>query len=103
MGAVNLSEPWPIKNAIACLKEVRERESDQTEHGKTVQASMNYAIEVVKGINSMKEPEPPDPQLIAKMAVREFCRGLADQFELLGQRFAAIADGDGEPFGDFGL
>jgi hypothetical protein len=40
-------EPWPITNAIACLKEVRDRENDGSEHAETTagQAWRLYAGE----------------------------------------------------------
>lgn len=103
MGAVNEQYPWPIKNALLCLKEVADRENGPGERAATIQATIAYAVEVVKGINSMKEPEPPSPDAVAKRAVREFVGGLADQVELLSTRLRAIADGEDEPFGDFGL
>ena len=86
-------EPWPIANAIACLKETRDRKSGDPERDKTVELAMEYAIEVVKGINSMREPQPPDPAEEARRAVRQFARELGDAFRNLGEAFDDIADG----------
>jgi transcriptional regulator with XRE-family HTH domain len=87
-------EPWPISNAIACLKEVRDREKGDDERGETVRLSMEYAIATVRGINQIRAPQPPDPAAEADRAVRRFCRDLGDAFENLGRAFADIADGD---------
>jgi hypothetical protein len=87
-------EPWPISNAIACLKEVRDRENDGSEHAETVRLAMDYAIEVVRSINKLREPQPPDPREEARKAVREFCRSLAGDFQNLGYALERIADGD---------
>lgn len=91
---VRESEPWPIANAIACLKEVRDREAGDDERAETVRLSMEYAIEVVKGINSKREPQPPDPAEEARRAVRRFCGDLALAFEGLARGFESIADGE---------
>jgi hypothetical protein len=90
---MNEKESWPIANAIACLKEVRDRENDGSERAETVRLSMEYAIEVVRGINSIREPQPPDPAEETRRAVREFCRELAQAFGNLGSAFEDIADG----------
>ena len=86
-------EPWPIANAIACLEETRDRKSGDLERDKTVELAMEYAIEVVKGINSLREPQPPDPAEEARRAVRQFARELGDAFRNLGDAFDDIADG----------
>ena len=54
-------EPWPIANAIASLEEVCDREdgSSDPQRSETIRLAMNYAIEVVKGINTIREPQPP--------------------------------------------
>lgn len=88
------TEPWPIANAIACLKEVRDREAGDDAHAETVRLSMEYAIEVVKGINSMREPQPPDPAEEARRAVRRFCGDLALAFEGLARGFEDVANGE---------
>jgi hypothetical protein len=88
------SEPWPIANAVACLKEVRDREAGDDERAEAVRLSMEYAIEVVKGINSMREPQPPDPAEEARRAVRQFCGDLAMAFENLARGFEMIANGE---------
>jgi hypothetical protein len=88
------NEPWPIANAIACLKEVRDRESSDDARGEAVRLSMEYAIEVVKGINSMREPQSPDPAQEAQRAVRKFCGDLAMAFEGLARGFEDIASGE---------
>ena len=87
-------EPWPIANAIAALKDVRDRErSRDDEHAETVRHAMDYAIEVVKGINTIREPQPPDPADVARKAVRQFCREMADAMQNLGSAMHDIADG----------
>lgn len=87
-------EPWPIANAIACLKEVRDREQDGSERAETIRLAMEYAIETVKGINKLRPPQPPDPAEEAAKAVRMFCRDLAMAFASLADSFERIADGE---------
>lgn len=86
--------PWPISNAIACLKEVRDREQDGSERAETIRLAMEYAIETVKGINSLRPPQPPDPAREAQKAVRAFCRDLGEAFRSLADGFERIADGE---------
>ena len=88
-------EPWPIANAIASLEEVCDREdgSSDPQRSETIRLAMNYAIEVVKGINTIREPQPPDPAEEARRAVRAFCRELGDALENLGRAMSDIADG----------
>lgn len=86
-------EKWPIRNALACLRETRDREKGDDERSRAVQLSMEYAIEVVKGINSLREPQPPDPAEEARRAVRTFCGELGDAFENFGRAMHDIADG----------
>ena len=86
-------EPWPIANAIGCLKEVRDRKSGDEERDRTVELAMEYAIEVVRSINRLREPQPPDPAEEARRAVRAFCGELGDAFDNLGRAMRDIADG----------
>jgi len=86
-------EPWPIANAIGCLKEVRDRETDGSERAETVRLAMDYAIEVVRSINALREPQPPDPAEEARRAVRKFCGELGNALENLGCAMNDIADG----------
>lgn len=86
--------PWPIANAIACLKEVRDRERDDSERAETVRLAMDYAIETVRSINRLKPPQPPDPAEEARKAVRAFCRDLGEAFRSLADGFDRIADGE---------
>ena len=86
-------EPWPIANAIGCLKEVRDRKSGDEERDRTVELAMEYAIEVVRSINKLREPQPPDPAEEARRAVRTFCGELGDAFDNLGRAMRDIADG----------
>lgn len=98
------AEPWPIANAIAGLKELRDRaeahshsdDVDPAEAGKQVVIvkAMDYAIEVVKSINRLRPPVPPSPEDMAEKAVREFCKELGCLFKNLGGAFGDIASGD---------
>ena len=90
--------PWPVANAIAKLEEVRDHYGDNDPvKQKTVQLSMDYAIEVVKAINIHRPPQPPDPAKVARQGVRQFCRNLADAFEALAESMRDIADGRTDP------
>lgn len=91
--ATEAPEPWPIANAIAALKEVRDRKSGDEVHDNTVELAMNYAISVVQSINKLREPQPPDPAGEARRAVRTFCGELGDALENLGRAMNDIADG----------
>jgi hypothetical protein len=93
MTEVNVDEPWAIRNALAQLEEARDRTGGEPERRKTIRLAMEYAIEVVKGINSISEPQPPDPKAEADRAVRRFCDELGYAFESLGHAFHEIADG----------
>lgn len=89
-------EPWPISNAIACLKDVRDREAGpggDPDRAETIRLAMDYAIETVRGINKMRAPQAPDPAAEARRAVRQFCRDLGDAFTSLGTAFDDIACG----------
>lgn len=86
--------PWPITNAIACLKEVRDREQDGSERAETIRLAMDYAIETVRSINSLRPPQVPDPAEEARKAVRAFCRELGEAFRSLADGFDLIADGE---------
>lgn len=87
-------EPWPIANAISCLKEARDRKCGDTERERTIKAAMNYAIEVVKSINSLREPQPPSPEELSRRAVRTFCKELGLAVENLGRAFQDVASED---------
>jgi hypothetical protein len=89
------AEPWPIANAIAALEEARDREShtDVTGRAETIRLAMNYAIEVVRGINQIREPQPPDPAEEARRAVRQFAREVGNALENFGRAMHDIADG----------
>lgn len=93
MNATGKPEPWPIANALGCLRETRDREKGDDERSLAVQLSMEYAIEVVKGINSLREPQPPDPAEMARKAVRAFAGDIADALDNLASRMRDIADG----------
>jgi hypothetical protein len=91
------NEPWPIANAIACLEEVRDRESGSNAdpaRAETVRLTIDYAIEVVKALNTMREPQPPDPAEEARKAVRKFAGELGQAIENLGLAMQDIADGN---------
>lgn len=83
-----MDEPWAIRNALAKLEESRDRAD-----GKSDRLAMEYAIQVVKGINLIPEPVPPDPEREADRAIRGFCDELGYAFENLGRAFHEIADG----------
>ncbi len=52
-----VEEPWPITNAIACLKDTMERETGvDDERSETIRLTLEYAIEVVKSINELRPP-----------------------------------------------
>jgi hypothetical protein len=89
------TEPWPIANAIAALEEARDREGagSDPQRSETIRLAMDYAIEVVKGINTIREPQPPDPAGEARRAVRAFCGELGDALENFGRAMRDIADG----------
>jgi len=87
-------EPWPIANAIAALEDVRNREGGSSDREAAVRASMEYAIAVVRSINTLKEPQPPDPAEEARRAVQEFCQQLGIAFDGLAQAFYGIAAGE---------
>jgi hypothetical protein len=94
MTEVNVDEPWAIRNALAKLEEARDRYTrTEPEREKTIRLAMEYAIQVVKGINLIPEPVPPDPKAEADRAVRRFCDELGYAFENLGHAFHEIADG----------
>ena len=88
-------EPWPIANAIAALEEACDRENpaEDPQRAETIRLAMDYAIEVVRGINQIREPQPPDPAGEARRAVRQFARAVGDAFRDLGAAFDDIADG----------
>jgi hypothetical protein len=93
MTDVNLDEPWAIRNALAKLEEERDRTGGEPERRNTIRLAMEYAIQVVKGINLIPEPVPPDPEREADRAIRGFCDELGYAFENLGHAFHEIADG----------
>jgi hypothetical protein len=93
--AAEQQEPWPIANALACLRETRDRDSrsDDPARNETIKLAMNYAIEVVKGINSIRDPRM-SASLAADRAVREFARNVGRALQDLGQRFEDIGNGE---------
>jgi ATP-dependent Clp protease ATP-binding subunit ClpA len=100
---VSEEEPWPIARALSALRELRHRaaqsakadwaDSAEVEKQAAIVGAMDYALGVVKTINSVREPQPPDPAEQARRAVREFSRELASTFENLARGFEAIASG----------
>ncbi len=85
---------WPIRNALACIKEVRDRERGDDPRSDTIALCMDYAREVILAINSLREPQPPSPAQEADRAVREFCRGLSQTLGQFGYALEAIAEGE---------
>lgn len=86
---------WPIRNALLCLREDMARTKDAADdyhHG--VHMALAYAVEVIKGINSMKEPEPPDPAKAAGRAMRQYYAQMADAADTLAAELRVIAGGD---------
>jgi hypothetical protein len=97
-------EPWPIANAIACLKEVRDREGkvrpgeegDEKAqvHAETLRLGMDYAIEVVRSINSLNPPVEPSQEEILQRAMRGLCKELGTAFENFGLALKDFAESD---------
>lgn len=84
------SIPWPdwsIKNALAVLKESRDRHEQMSNQGtdehlkginnQTV-LTLDFAIEVVKSIKSLTPPQPEPSAVIAHKAVRKFRKAMAE-------------------------
>lgn len=89
-----LDAPWPIRNAIACLEEVRDREQTRLDAGQdddraqTIVLAMEYAIETVKGINTMRQPAPPPLKAELRRTARLLAYGMAEALSMASDRLA---------------
>jgi hypothetical protein len=105
-------EPWPIANALEALKEMRsgadrtlsKQASERTTpdpvrdaYQDGVDKAMDYAIEVVKGINEVRPPTPPTEEQIAAKAFRTLRHSLADAF----REFADALEDDDPRYRDY--
>ena len=91
--------PWPIENALGKLQETRDSFENSNlrwysaEYSRGVFNAMNLAIEVVKGINTIREPQPPDPVREAEKAFRKLCMSFGESLEAFGLAMQDIGDG----------
>lgn len=85
-------EPWPIANAIACLKDSKDR-APAGPDGETIRLAMDYAVSIVESINELKPPTPPTPEEVARRAVQQFAGHMATALEELASGLRDIEVG----------
>lgn len=83
----NLDKPWAIRNAIASLEETKRRCDSDSEGDRIIRAAMDYAVEVIKGINTIEPPKTlaPTEQLksLGQTIVSAFNEGISDFIDRL--------------------